>query len=200
MAGVIFITIERSDILGIIAIIISFVAMITTIIIYDLSEKETHPNLIISSVKYDLPYSNSSNGTFDILTIKPSIIVYNTIRSDYPARILSVKNKIIDDKTGQAIVDNNESLIIGEGTIRIIDSGGTKKFHTEIQMKLNKTGYYKTLTTIEYVDLKDYTLKYIHFYNKFELTEELFENQTIIYRANLKEVGDFNEFWTLGKI
>ena len=65
--------------------------------IYFLSEKETHPNLIISFVNSELSYSNSSNGIFDILTIQPTIEVYNTKRSDYPARILSVKSKIFDE-------------------------------------------------------------------------------------------------------
>ena len=159
--------------------------------IYLLSEKETHPNLIISSVNYELPYSNSSNGTHDILTIKPSIIVYNTKRSDYPARILSVKSKIIDDKTGQAIVDDNESVILGHGNIRIVGGGEYVEFYTEIKMNLNKTGNYTTQTAIKYKDLKNYSLQSIDFYNKFELIE---------YRAELKEVGDFNESWVIGKI
>ena len=189
------------SVIAIIALIITSSATIYAMYkIYLLSEKETHPNLIISSVNYELPYSNSSNGTYDILTIKPSIIVYNTKRSDYPARILSVKSKIIDDETGQAIVDNNKSVILGHGNIRIVGGGEYVEFYTEVKMNLNKTGNYTTQTTIKYQDLKDYSPQSIEFYNKFELKEESFENKITIYRAELKEVGDFNEFWAIGKI
>lgn len=196
--------------LSIVAIILSIIAILALLItsnltientkkIYFLSEKETHPNLIISSVNYELPYSNSSNGTYDILTIKPSIIIYNTVRSDYPARILSVKSKIVDDKTGQAIVDTNESVILGHGNIRIVVGGEFVEFYTEVKMNLNKTGNYTTQTAIVYKDLKNNSNQSIYFYNEFELKEELFENEIIIYRAQLKEVGDFNEYWAIGK-
>ena len=153
--------------LSIVAIFVLLITSCATIEntkkIYFLSEKETHQNLIISSVNYELPYSNSSNGTYDILTIEPSIIAYNTIRSDYPARILSVKSKIIDDKTGQVIVDNNESVILGHGNIRIVGGGEYVEFYTEVKMNLNETGNYTTQTAIKYQDLKDYSLQSIDF-------------------------------------
>lgn len=184
---------------GIIALIITSSATIhTSYQIHNLSEKETHSNLIISFVSYELFYSNSSNGFYDLLTIRLDITVHNTKRSDYPARIISVKNKI-SDESEQVIVGNNDSSIIGEGNVRLIDTGETKEFSTEIQMNLNKTGNYTTQTTIEYVDLKDNTLKYIDFYNEFELEKKLFGNQNIRYEASLKKVGDFNELWALGK-
>lgn len=190
---------------------LSFVAIITLLItsfatisamnkIQVLSEKETHSNLIISFVNYELIYSNSSNGIFDVLTIEPSIRVYNTKRSDYPARILSVKSKIFDDETGQVVVvDNNRSIILGRGNIRIVGDGESVEFYTEVEMNLIKTGNYTTQTAIEYQDLKNYSLQSIDFYNEFELKEESFENEIILYRAELKEIGDFNEFWAIGE-
>lgn len=188
------------NIIAIIALIITSVATISAMNkIHVLSEKETHPNLIISFVNYELSYSNSSNGIFDILTIEPSIRVYNTKRSDYPARILSVTSKIFNDETGQVVVDNNRSMILGKGNIRIVDDGESVEFYTKVEMNLIKTGNYTTQTTIEYQDLKDYSLQSIDFYNEFELKEKSFENEIILYRAELKEIGDFNEFWTIGK-
>ena len=188
------------SIIAIIALLITSYATIeNTKKIYFLSEKETHPNLIISFVNSELSYSNSSNGIFDILTIQPTIEVYNTKRSDYPARILSVKSKIFDDKTGQVIVDTNRSRIIGRGYDRIVEGGESVEFYTEVEMNLIKTGNYTTQTTIEYQDLKDYSLQSIDFYNEFEIKEESFENEIILYRARPKEIGDFNEFWAIGK-
>ena len=188
------------NIIAIIALIITSVATISAMNkIHVLSEKETHPNLIISFVNYELPYSNSSNGILDVLTIEPSIRVYNTKRSDYPARILSVKSKIFDDETGQVVVDNNRSIILGRGNIRIVGDGESVEFYTEVEMNLIKTGNYTTQTAIEYQDLKDYSLQSIDFYNEFEIKEESFENEIILYRARPKEIGDFNEFWAIGK-
>ena len=188
-----------TDILSGVAIFVLIITSIATIYamyeIQVLSEKETHPNLIISHINQELTYSNSSSGFFDILLIKPSITVYNTKRSDYPARIFSVKCKILDVETGNVVVDNKHSIILGAGNT-VIDSGENINFYTQIQMKLNKTGNYTTQTTIEYVDLKDYSLRDIDFYNQFEIKERRRGNQTL-YRAKLKEVGDFDELWAI---
>ena len=190
------------DILSIVAIIALLGTSIATISamnkIHDLSEKETHPNLILSYVNYEPEYKNSSNGLYDILLIKSYVTVHNTKRFDYPARIVSVKSKILDYDTGKVIVDNNRSSILGEGNVRIVDAGETKKFYTEIRMNLNSTGNYVTQTTIEYEDLKDNAPKNIAFYNMFELNEETFEINKSKYTAELKEIGKFNEFWEEG--
>ena len=203
---VIVVGMEKQDVLmyakiglsvaGIVALIITSYATISTMNkIHDLSEKETHPHLILSYVNYEPTYSNSSNGLYDILLMKAHITVHNTKRSDYPARIVSVKNKILDYDTGKVIVDNNHSSIMGEGDVRIVDAGETKIFRTEIQMNLNSTGNYITQTTIEYKDLKDNARKSINFYNMFELKEETFEINKSRYAAELKNFGKYNERW-----
>ena len=199
---VIIVEIKIQDILSgvaILALIITSGATISAMNqIYDLSEKDTHPNLILSHVNYEPEYKNSSNGLYDILLIKSYITVHNTKRSDYPARIVAVKSKILDSDTGQVIVDDKHSSILGEGNVRIVDAGETKEFYTEIQMNLNSTGNYVTQTTIEYEDLKDHSSKSIPFYNMFELNKETFEINRSKYTAELKEIGKFNEFWEEG--
>ena len=192
--------VKRSDIWSLITIVVLIVIAIPTILatyeIYYMSEEETHPNLIISQANSELTYDRTRIGFNDILIIKPTISIYNTKRSDYPARLISVKGKIFDDNTEQVIV--GDKCIPMTGGDAVIDSGENTKFSTQIQMELNKTGNYTTLIAIEYVDLKDYTLQSIDLCYKFEVKEQTNGNQ-ILYEARLKEVGDFNELWAIGK-
>ena len=201
MIRVIFMKIERSDIRSIITILVLIVIAIATILatydIYFLSEEETHPNLKISSANPELSYNRnrSINGFNDILFIEPTISIYNTKRSDYPAKLISVKGKILDAATEQVIVGDQHLPMTGGDAV--IDSGENTKFSTQIQMELNKTGNYTTQITIEYVDLKDYTLKSIDLYYEFEIKEQRYGNQ-ILYVARLKEDEDFDELWAIG--
>jgi hypothetical protein len=192
--------VKLSDIWSVITILVLIIIAIETINatnkIYYLSEEETHPNLIISRANSELESDRTRIGFNDLLFIKPTISIYNTKRSDYPARLISVKGKILDVDTEQVIV-RDKPLPMGGGDA-VIDSGENTNFSTEIQMELNKTGNYTTHITIEYVDLKDYTRQSIDLCYKFEVKEQTDGNQ-ILYEATLKKVGDFDELWAIGK-
>ncbi|TFH42984.1 MAG: hypothetical protein E4G94_05505 [ANME-2 cluster archaeon] len=192
--------VKRSDIWSFITIVVLIVIAIPTILatyeIYYMSEEETHPNLIISQASPELTYDRTRIGFNDIIIIEPTISIYNTKRSDYPARLILVKGKILDDNTEQVIVGDKHIPMTGGDAV--IDSGENTKFSTQIQMELNKTGNYTTLIAIEYVDLKDYTRQSIDLCYKFEVKEQTNGNQ-ILYEGRLKEVGDFNELWAIGK-
>ena len=192
--------VKRSDIWSIITIFVLIVIAIATIgatnNIYYLSEEEKHPNLIISHANSELTFDRTRIGFNDVLFIEPTISIYNTKRSDYPARLISVKGKILDAETEQVIVGDKPLPMTGGDAV--IDSGQNTKFTTQIQMELNKTGNYTTYVTIEYVDLKDYTRQTIDLCYKFEVKEKTYGNQ-ILYEARLKEVGDFDELWAIGK-
>lgn len=177
------------------------VTIITSSVMYGIylqSENETHPNLIISYVNDISTYDNitQNDGTYNLYKIKKEITLYNTKRSDYPARIVSVKSKIHNTDKNRLIVDNNYSSFISHDD-RIIGAGESVKFETEIyNMELNKTGNYTSKTIIKYVDLKDSTLKSIGFYCEFEIKEK-YDFNLKLYRPKYNEVGNFDEQWAI---
>lgn len=70
---------------------------------YYLHETSAETELKIASVNYEISYELIHDNQTELAVIMPMVTLYNTKRSDYPARLFPEKNQIIDCENREII-------------------------------------------------------------------------------------------------
>lgn len=162
---------------------------------YYFNETSTDVELKLASVNYERNHELLNNNETESLNVMPKITLYNTKRSDYPARLFSAKNQIIDCETQQIISEApsglNEAIVLpGEDAV----------INSHINMVLNKTGNYTLQTTVYYLDLKTEEIENIYFYIDFTVYANSDYNKDLYpYKMRFTNYNPYNSQWNFGK-
>lgn len=158
-------------------------------------EKETDSKLQLSFVDYKVNYPLTNNNNTENLMLETVITLYNSKRSDYPARVIPVKSQIIDDEKIAIVADGRGGL-----ESSIVLPGDSITVRSRVSMELNKTGNYTIQTTVEYLDIKSGKEDKIEFHGDFYVySSGGWDNEFYPYTIRFEDTGIFNERWHIGK-
>jgi hypothetical protein len=164
---------------------------------HHLWEQETHSKLQLSFVDYKVNYPLTNNNNTENLMLETVITLYNSKRSDYPARVVPVKSQI-------QTIDDGEIVIVANGggglESSIVLPGDSITVRSRDSMELNKTGYYTVQTTVEYLDVKSGKADKIDFHGNFYIySSDEWNKELYPYTIDFENTGVFNERWHIGK-
>ena len=176
-------------------LIVIVAAVIGAYLDHNFHEKETYSKLQLSFVDYKVNHPLTNNNNTENLMLEPVITLYNSKRSDYPARVIPVKSQIIDDEK-IAIVANG----VGGLENSMVLPGDSITVRSRVSMELNKTGNYTIQTTVEYLDVKSGKADKIEFYGDFYVySSDSWNKELYPYTIRFEDTGIFNERWHIGK-
>ena len=160
-------------------------------------EKETYSKLQLSFVDYKVNYPLTNNNNTENLMLEPVITLYNSKRSDYPARVVPVKSQI-------QTIDDGEIVIVANGVGGLENSivlpGDPITVRSRVSMELNKTGNYTIQTTVKYLDVKSGKEDKIDFHGNFYIySSDEWNKELYPYTIDFDDDGIFNERWHIGK-
>lgn len=162
---------------------------------YILYETSTDAELKLAHVNYEHGYDLINNNKTESLRLMPTISLYNTKHSDYPATLLPAKNQLIDCENYEIISETPSGL--GEA---IVLPGEAVDIHSRINMQLNKTGNYTLQTTVYYLDVKTGEMETIEFYMDFYVySNNQYDKDEYPYKMRPAKHDTFNKQWTIGK-
>lgn len=159
-------------------------------------EQGTYSHLQLSFVDYKVNYPLTNNNNTENLMLEPVITLYNSKRSDYPARVVPVKSQI-------QTIDDGEIVIVANGVggleNPIVLPGDSITVWSRVFMELNKTGNYTIQTTVEYLDVKSGKADKIEFHGDFYVySSDRWDKDSYPYSIRFDETGIFNERWHIG--
>jgi hypothetical protein len=160
-------------------------------------EKGTYSDLRLSFVDYKINHPLTNNNNTENLMLEPVITLYNSKRSDYPARVVPVKCQIqTTDDGGLVIVANG----VGGLENSIVLPGDSITVWSRVSMELNKTGNYTIQKTVEYLDVKSGKVDKIEFHGDFYVySSDSWDKDLYPYGIRFEDTGIFNERWHIGK-
>src|SRR5665648_454358 len=184
---------NRADTIPWIVMLVTIIAaFVGGYVSYMLVEGESYSNLQLSNVKFERGYIYQNNNTTEFIEIKRIITLFNTKRADYPARISAVRSEIIDDDNLTSVTNTSSGF---ESTIVL--PGDSIDINSQFIMKLNKPGNYTIQTTVKYLDVKSGKLENLYFFSQIIVSSSNSYSEQP-YIARFKNIGIFNEFWTIG--
>lgn len=177
---------------AIVAIISVLIGAGATYILYETS---TDAELKLAHVNYENSYDLLNNNKTESLRLMPITTLYNTKRSDYPAKLFPAKNQIIDNQNHEIIAESVSGL-----DKAMILPGEAADICSIIYMTLNKTGNYTLQTTVYYLDVKTGEIETIEFYMDFCVyPNNKYDKDEYSYEMRPAKHDTFNKQWTVGK-
>lgn len=161
---------------------------------YYLLESSTDTELKLAHVNYENEYHLFNDNKTESLRLMPIITVYNSKRSDYPARLFPAKNQIINCENLHILNEAPSGL-----NEAIVPSGEAVVIYSGIDMLLNKTGSYTLQTTVHYLDVKTGEMETIEFYKDFEIIPNGNHDKDLYpYKIWSGERDVYNKPWKIG--
>ncbi len=194
-------TVQKFEKISILVVFFSaiFGSIIGSYLSFYLLEQETHSELKLISVNYENELFLSNNNQTENVKLIPTIVLYNTKSSNYPAKLFPARQQIIDDQTHEIIRDRPTGL---DESQSIILPGDTVTFNHEISMPLCKTGNYTLQTIIYYLDVESGLVKTLEFYFGFQVepNKNKFDSELYPYSVRLyNEYNPHEKQWKTGK-